>query len=82
MKNKKEKIMAIFREICIVEKITIGDKIWEIISYLEDNLKKFDVVCYSKFDTDKIAKELISSKERVKTFEDIKEAKKFLERLT
>ena len=79
---KKKKIMAIFRKISIVKKITVGDKIWEIISYLEDNLKKFDVVCYSKFDADKMAKELISSKETVKTFEDIKEAIKFLEGLT
>ena len=73
--------MAIFRKISIVKTITIGDKIWEIISYSEDNLKKFDVVCYSKFDADKMAKELISGKERVKTFEDIKEAIKFLQGL-
>jgi len=78
---KKKKIMAIFRKISIVKKITVGDKIWEIISYLEDNLKKFDVVCYSKFDADEIAKELISSKKRIKTFNNIGGAMKFLEKL-
>jgi len=61
----------------LVTKKTVGDKIWEFRYCPDDNSEKFGVFCYSKFDADKIAKELISSKEIVKTFKDIKEAINF-----
>lgn len=59
-------------------KRTVGSKIWEI----KVCPKEFDVVCYNKSDADIIAKELISSKKRVKTFDDIEKASRFLEQLS
>lgn len=74
--------MANFREVRIIKEKLIGDKVWQIISYYEDELRKFDVVYYYKSDADIMAKELISSKKIVKTFKDNKKADEFLEKLT
>lgn len=65
----------------LVTKKTVGDKIWEFRYDPDGSSEKFGVFCYSKFDADKIAKELISSEETVKTFKDIKKAFEFLEEL-
>jgi len=65
----------------LATKKTVGDKIWEFRYDPDGNSKKFGVFCYNKFDADKIAKELISSKKRIKTFNNIGEAMKFLEKL-
>lgn len=62
----------------LTTKRIVGNKIWEI----KVCPKEFDVVCYNKSDADIIAKELISSKKRVKTFDDIEKASRFLEQLS
>lgn len=66
----------------IIKETVINDKIWQIISFLEDGTEKFDVVYFNKSDAEEMAKELISSKKRVETFKDIEEAIKFLEELS
>lgn len=65
----------------LATKKTVGDKIWEFRYDPDGNSEKFGVFCYSKFDADKIAKELISSEETVKTFKDIEKVFEFLEEL-
>ena len=65
----------------LATKKTVGDKIWEFRYDPDGNSEKFGVFCYSKFDADKIAKELISSEKTVKTFRDIEKAFEFLEEL-
>ena len=63
----------------LATKKTVGDTIWKFRYDPDGNSEKFGVFCYSKFDADKIAKELISSKETFKTFKDIEKAFEFLE---
>ena len=64
------------------EKI-INDKVWQIIViYFEDGVKEFDVVSFNKSDAEEMAKEPISRKKRVDTFNNEKEAVEFLERLS
>lgn len=65
----------------LVTKKIINNKIWEIRISKKNSFYEFDVVYYNKFNADKIAKEMIPTNiKRVKTFEDIEKAVKFLER--
>ena len=65
----------------VIQKM-IGDKIFEIIPYTENNRIKFDVVYYNEVDINEIKKEAISRKKRVGTFDKIKEAVDFLKKQT
>lgn len=72
------------KEIKLLETKKIsGNKVYEIQHDKSDGgIIKFNIFSYDKSVVDQIAKELISSKKRVETFEDIEKAVEFLERLT
>ncbi len=62
----------------LVKKI-IGNNTWKIVPFGDNGRIIFGVFCYDKSDTEEMAKELISSKKRVGTFDNMKEAVDFLE---
>jgi hypothetical protein len=62
----------------MVKQRIVNDRVWQIIAYNENDTEKFDVVYFNKSDADKMATELISSKETIETFEDMEKATKFL----
>ena len=79
--KKNDKFMIHSEIPGIVKERVINDKVWQIISFFENGVEKFDVVYFDQLNVDEMKKELISSKKNFKTFESIEEALKFLKEL-
>jgi len=63
----------------IVKERVINNKVWQIISFLDDSKENFDVVFFDKSNAEKMVEEIISSKKIIKTYDNLEEALKFLE---